>query len=221
MVFLALESAFFALTVYKSDREDLGKMANLTGSDVHLSVELIWKITQQLYTTWWLWDVMPICHLFLHSLLSSLKHMESHAFANYFFSSYFLLLLCSWNEMDKYFPWAFLVFVFYGHLHFVIVMSTSQYVMKVWRHYKNIGFSSNFLAFAFSNSFAKLKSLHTMISVLIFYYLLLTNQLPYPKQQWILFAHRYLHVERTICQKFTLNGVQKWIEHKMWTRMQW
>lgn len=29
MVFLALESAFFALTVYKSDREDLGKMANL------------------------------------------------------------------------------------------------------------------------------------------------------------------------------------------------
>lgn len=85
--------------------------------------------------------------------------------------------------MDKYFPWAFLVLVFYGHLHFVIVMSTSQYVTKVWRHYENIGFSSNFLAFAFSNSFAKLKSLHTMISVLIFYYLLLTNQLPYPKQQ--------------------------------------
>lgn len=183
MVFLALESAFFALTVYKSDREDLGKMANFNWvrrsliGRAHLKKSHNNCIPRDDYETLCQFAIYSYIRCYLPSSIWSPTHLLI------FFSSYFLLLLCSWNEMDKYFPWAFLVLVFYGHLHFVIVMSTSQYVTKVWRHYENIGFSSNFLAFAFSNSFAKLKSLHTMISVLIFYYLLLTNQLPYPKQQ--------------------------------------
>lgn len=171
--------------------KSLGKMANLTGSDVYLSVELIWKIAQQLNTTWWLWAVMPMPIIFalthIHIIRKSKIWNPTHL--PIFFCLFFVLILVYYyvSEIKRKIVlslrWFFLAVVFfcYGHL----------YTHLIWRPMANMWVWYAGVALALKHLFFLQSHCLLPFTILAFQWLAMQNS---KKDVHIIIVHNDLYL---------------------------